>query len=127
MAAIDTNVLVRLVVRDDLPQYGKAFRFVNQHRPVLVTHLSILELAWVLMSRYGHGKAKVSQAVKTLLEMREFSIQQAGVLDQALRTWEGSRADFADCFILESVKAAGGTPLATFDRLLGRQEGCLRL
>lgn len=51
MAAIDTNVLVRLVTRDDPAQYEKAQAFVGKHQPVLVTQLSVLELVWVLMSR----------------------------------------------------------------------------
>lgn len=127
MAAIDTNVLVRLVTRDDPGQYEKALAFVEKHKPVLVTPLSVLELGWVLMSRYGHGKDKVRQVVKMLLDMRELEVQQAGVLERALATWEGSRADFADCMILETVKASAATPLGTFDRVLGRVEGCIRL
>jgi predicted nucleic-acid-binding protein len=127
LAAIDTNVLVRLVTRDDPGQYRKALAFVNRHQPVLVTSLSILELAWVLASRYGHRKDKVLQVVRMLLDMQELDIQQAGVLEGALATWAASRADFADCLILETVRAASALPLGTFDRSLGRLEGCQSL
>ena len=92
-----------------------------------MTQLSVLELVWVLMSRYGHAKAKVCQVVRALLEMEEFELQAPAILEAAVRTWEGSKADFADCFILESVKAAAGTPLGTFDAALGRLAGCRRL
>lgn len=127
MAAIDTNVLVRLVTRDDLPQYAKAEAFVQKHQPVLVTQLSVLELVWVLMSRYGLDKAKVCQVVQTLLEMVELDVQEPALLEAALKTWKGAKADFADCFILETVKAASGTPLGTFDAILGKLEGAKRL
>ena len=127
MAAIDTNVLVRLVTRDDLPQYAKAEAFVQKHQPVLVTQLSVLELVWVLMSRYGLDKAKVCQVVQILLEMVELDVQEPAILEAALKTWKGAKADFADCFILETVKAASGTPLGTFDAILGKLEGCKRL
>ncbi len=127
MAAIDTNVLVRLVTRDDPAQCAKALAFVQAHQPVLVTQLSVLELVWVLMSRYGHGKPKVLQVVQALLEMVELEIQQPAILEAALRTWQESRADFPDCFILETVKAASSTPLGTFDRTLGRLGGCQQL
>ena len=127
MAAIDTNVLVRLVTRDDLPQYEKAQAFVQKHQPVLVTQLSVLELVWVLMSRYGLDKAKVAQVVETLLDMVELDLQQPAILEAALKTWKGSKADFADCFILETVKAASEAPLGTFDATLGKLEGCKRL
>jgi predicted nucleic-acid-binding protein len=127
MAAIDTNVLVRLVTRDDPVQYAKALAFVNQHQPVRVTHLSMLELAWVLMSRYGLTKAKVIKVLDSLLEMAELDVEQPAILDAALATWEGSKADFADCFILETVKQAAETPLAAFDRALAKLDGCRKL
>lgn len=127
MAAIDTNVLVRLVTRDDAAQFEKAKAFVHKHQPVLVTQLSVLELVWVLMSRYEMDKAKGVQVVRALLEMAELDLEQPAILEAALEAWEGSRADFADCFILETVKAASETPLGTFDATLGKLEGCKRL
>ena len=70
MAAIDTNVLVRLVTKDDESQYKKAQAFVERHQPVLVTQLSVLELVWVLMSRYRLSKERTCKVVQTLLECR---------------------------------------------------------
>jgi len=127
MASIDTNVLVRLVTGDDPGQLAKAKAFVHRHRPVLVTHLSMLELAWVLQSSYGMGKAKVGQVLGMLLELDEFRIEEPVVLQAALDAWQRTRADFADCFILETVKAAHGTPLGTFDAVMARLDGCERL
>ena len=127
MAAIDTHVLVRLVTRDDAGQYQKAKAFVQAHQPVLVTQLSVLELVWVLMTSYGHKKEKVIQAAQALLDLAELDIQQPAILEAALATWKGCKADFADCFILESVKAESRTPLGTFDAALGKVEGCRRL
>ena len=127
MAAIDTNVLVRLVTRDDPAQYEKAQAFVHKHQPVLVTQLSVLELVWVLMSRYGMDKRRVGQVVQALLEMVELDVQEPAILEAALKTWKSAKADFADCFILETVKAGSETPLGTFDATLGKLEGCRRL
>jgi len=127
MAAIDTNVLVRLITHDDPAQYATALDFLRKNRPVLVTQLSVLELVWVLMSRYGLSKDKVHQVVHAMLEMAELKVQEPSILEAALRTWQGSKADFADCFILETVKMASATPLGTFDAALGKLEGCMRL
>jgi predicted nucleic-acid-binding protein len=127
VAAIDTNVLVRLVTRDDESQYKKAQSFVEKHRPVLVTQLSVLELVWVLMSRYGLDKERTCQVVQALLEMRELNIQSPAILEAALKTWKKSKADFADCFILETVVDASESPLGTFDTTLGKLEGCKQL
>ena len=127
MAAIDTNVLVRLVTKDDESQYKKAQSFVEKHQPVLVTQLSVLELVWVLMSRYSLGKERTCQVVQALLETRELNIQAPAILEAALKTWKKSKADFADCFILETVIDASESPLGTFDTTLGKLEGCKQL
>lgn len=127
MAAIDTNVLVRLVTKDDESQYKKAQTFVERHQPVLVTQLSVLELVWVLMSRYGLNKERTCKVVQALLETKELNIQAPAILEAALKTWEKSKADFADCFILETVIDASESPLGTFDTTLGKLEGCKQL
>lgn len=127
MAAIDTNVLVRLVTKDDESQYKKAQTFVEKHQPVLVTQLSVLELVWVLMSRYSLDKERTCQVVQALLETRELNIQAPAILEAALKTWKKSKADFADCFILETVIDASENPLGTFDTTLGKLEGCKQL
>ncbi len=94
---------------------------------MLVTQLSVLELVWVLMSRYGLDKGKVGDVVLALLEMVELDVQEPGILEAALKTWQAAKADFADCFILETVKAASGTPLGTIDAILAKLEGAKRL
>ena len=127
MAAIDTNVLVRLVTRDDESQYKKAQAFVDKHQPVLVTQLSVLETVWVLMSRYNLDKERTCQVVQALLDTRELNIQTPAILEAALETWRESKADFADCFILQTVMDASETPLGTFDATLARMEGCKQL
>ena len=127
MAAIDTNVLVRLVTKDDESQYKKAQAFVERHQPVLVTQLSVLELVWVLMSRHSLNKERTCKVVQALLETKELNIQAPAILEAALKTWEKSKADFADCFILETVIDASESPLGTFDTTLGKLEGCKQL
>jgi predicted nucleic-acid-binding protein len=59
--------------------------------------------------------------------MAELKVQEPAVLEASLKTWGGCEADFADCFILETVKAASATPLGTFDAALGKVSGCRRL
>jgi predicted nucleic-acid-binding protein len=127
VAAIDTNVLVRLVTKDDESQYKKAKAFVERHQPVLVTQLSVLELVWVLMSRYHLDKERTWQVVQALLETRELNLQAPGMLEAALATWKSSQADFADCFIRQAVADASQSPLGTFDATLGQLEGCRQL
>jgi predicted nucleic-acid-binding protein len=127
VAAIDTNVLVRLLTEDDRVQYEQASRFVAANAPVFVAHLSILELAWVLGSSYRKSKEQVMAALEALLEVREISVERMAVVQEAVRIWRGSKADFSDCFILATASSAGHSPLATFDRVLGSLPGARRL
>jgi predicted nucleic-acid-binding protein len=79
------------------------------------------------MSRYNLNKERTCQVVQALLEMRELNIQAPAILEAALNTWMKSKADFADCFILETVMGASESPLGTFDTTLGKLEGCKQL
>jgi predicted nucleic-acid-binding protein len=65
--------------------------------------------------------------IHALLETRELDIQAPGILEAAITTWKKSKADFADCFILETVMDASESPLGTFDTALGKLEGCKAL
>ena len=67
-----------------------------------------------------------AEVVDALLEMKELDVDRPAILQAALRTWGGSKADFADCIILATVKATSETPLGTFDATLGKLEGCKR-
>jgi predicted nucleic-acid-binding protein len=123
MAALDTNVLVRLCMADDLEQCKRGQAFVQRNGPVFASQLSVLELAWVLGSVYQRPKQRIVQALRALLDNQDLVPEGPAVLESALNRWEASAADFADCFILESIKAQGQAPLATFDRKLGRLPG----
>ena len=60
----------------------------------------------------------VIQAIRAILDNLDLEVEGPRALEAALERWEGCTADFADCFILESIRAQGRVPLATFDRKL---------
>src|SRR5579862_8369504 len=75
MRAIDTNVLVRLLARDDEKQTEAADRFVSPG--AWVSHLVLVEACSVLRSAYGLRKEKIATAVEMLLKHAELTIQDA--------------------------------------------------
>jgi len=118
--AIDTNVIVRLLVRDDETQFAAATRLVNQAsdagEPVLIVLLSLLEAEWVLRSRYKLDKASVAQAFSQLLESRDVVIEHAATLEEALYVWgQNPAADFTDCLLSARAALLGRTRFLTFD------------
>jgi predicted nucleic-acid-binding protein len=124
--AVDTNVLVRLVTRDDARQVAAAEAFVA--RGAWVPQVVLVEAVWVLTSVYDLDAPAVATAVDMLLNHRDLTIQDADVVAGALRQFrQKPSVDFSDCLVLESARKAGHLPLGTFRRDLARLDGAQRL
>ena len=126
MRAVDTNVLVRLLTRDDPRQVVSADRFVE--KGAWVSHLALAETTWVLDSVYERSAAEVATAVELLLNHRDLTVQDPDVVAAALEIFrERPAVGFSDCLLLETARKAGHLPLGTFDRDLGRLDGAQKL
>ena len=126
MRAVDTNVLIRLTIRDDSGQVAAAEAFVA--RGAWVSHLVLVETLWVLRSIYGQGPVEIATAVEILLNHRDLMIQDSDVVAAALQHLRKRPAlGFSDCLILEVARKAGHLPLGTFDGDLGKLEGAQKL
>jgi len=126
MRSIDTNVLVRLVVRDDAGQVAAAETFIGNG--AWVSHLVLAETVWVLDSVYERSSRQIAAAVEMLLNHRQLSLQDAGVVTAALGRFRSRpTGGFSDCLMLEIAAKAGYLPLGTFDKGLAKQAGTERL
>ena len=126
MRAIDTNVLVRLLTRDDADQTDRAEKFVT--KGAWVSHLALIETIWVLESVYDLGREPVATAVEMLLDHAQVVIQDSDIVGAALVSFRSSdRVDFSDCLILETARKAGHLPLGTFDRALSEFDGAQKV
>ena len=126
MRAVDTNVLVRLVSRDDARQVASAEAFVAQG--AWISHVVLVEAVWVLSPVYDRDAAGIAAAVEMLLDHKDLTLQHPDVVKSALaRFRKKSSLSFSDCLVLEAARKAGHLPLGTFDRDLGKQEGAQRL
>ena len=126
MRAVDTNVLVRLLARDDARQADAAEAFVA--RGAWVSHLVLVETTWVLDSVYGLDPSGIANAVGMLLEHQDLTIQEPDVVARALAQFRGRPAlGFSDCLVLEVARQAGHLPLGTLDRDLARLDGAERI
>jgi predicted nucleic-acid-binding protein len=126
MRAVDTNVLVRLVTRDDPKQATAAESFIDSG--AWVSHLVLVEATWVLTTVYEVGAAELAVAVDMLLNHRALTVQDADVVALALQQFQAKPAlGFSDCLVLEVARKAGHLPLGTFDRNRGKVEGAQRI
>jgi len=126
MRAVDTNAVVRLIVRDDPDQARAAEAFTASG--AWVSHLVLAETAWVLDATYERTAEQIATAVEMLLNHKDLIIQDAGVVVCALEQFRKRRSvGFSDCLVLEIARKVGHLALGTFDRDLSRLEGTQRL
>lgn len=126
MRAVDTNVLVRLLTRDDRNQVAAAEAFVTPG--AWVSHLAVAEATWVLSSVYDRGAEAIASAIEMLLSHQHLTVQDADTVVAAVaRFRQHPRIGFSDCLMLEVAARSGHGPLGTFDRELGRIDGACRL
>jgi predicted nucleic-acid-binding protein len=126
MRAVDTNVLVRLLTRDDPKQLAVAEAFVAQGAWVSV--LALAEVTWVLTSVYERNPAQVALAVEMLLNHQHVTLQEPEAVTAALETFRRRPTlGFSDCLLVELARRAGHLPVGTFDRNLAKVDGATKL
>ena len=126
MRAVDTNVLVRLVTRDNENQVRAAESFIGTG--AWVSQLVLAETTWVLAAVYELGHAEIATAIEMLLNHRDLTVQDSDTVGAALDRYRNRPAlGFADCLILEIARKAGHLPLGTFDRNLNKLAGAEKL
>ena len=126
MHAVDTNVLVRLIARDDDAQVEAAEAFVAAG--AWISHLALAETVWVLHSVYGRDREDVIASIERLLDHQHLVVSEPDVVRAALSRYRGRRTvSFSDCLLLEIARRAGHLPLGTFDRDLAKLDGAERL
>jgi predicted nucleic-acid-binding protein len=126
MRAIDTNVLVRIITRDDTRQAAAADSFVE--RGAWVSILALAEASWVLDTAYELTAADLATAIDMLRNHQDLTIQDPELVAAALDLFrQRPGLGFSDCLMLELARKAGHLPLGTLDRDLGKVEGTQKL
>ena len=122
MIALDTNVLVRLLTRDDEKQANKARVLLESHADedaaFFVSDIVLAELVWTLERSYGYDRDSIAQALKALADNATLGFESREVLRVAQRFFTDAKAGFADCLIVAKAQAAGCSSLASFDKAL---------
>ncbi len=119
MLAVDTNVLVRLLARDDAKQAAAADAAIA--KGAWVSHLVLAEAVWVLDAVYGRTARQLMAALELLLAHETLVLQDSDVVAAALSQFRAKPAlGFSDCLVVEIARKSGHLPLATFDKTLAR-------
>lgn len=126
MRAVDTNVLVRLLVRHDAKQVRAAEEFISGG--AWVSHLVLAETTWVLDAVYERTAEQIATAIEMLLSHQHLTVQDSDAVVAAAENFRKRPAlGFSDCLVLEIARKAGHSPLGTFDHNFAKLDGTARL
>ena len=117
MIALDTNVVVRLLV-DDHPEQTRRARRLLETRPVAILATVLLESEWVLRGAYRLAPGTIASSFRKLLGVPGVAVENADAIAQALG-WYENGLDFADALHLALARDAEA--LASFDAKLVRR------
>jgi predicted nucleic-acid-binding protein len=126
MIGLDTNVLIRYIMQDDLKQSSLATRLIESRSIEsrgFVPLVSVVELFWVMSSAYELDRGQLIAALEGLLRTKELVVERAEIVWKAFRTFQSANVDFADCLIGRSAAAAGCEKTMTFDRGAAKNAG----
>ena len=126
MIALDTNVLVRFLVQDDVDQAKIAGKIIDQltdAAPGFIGREVVVELVWVLERAYGYERTDIATALDGLLSARELLLEDADDIGPALELYRNEGFGFADLMIAAAARRVGAVELVTFDRKAARLPG----
>ena len=118
MIGLDTNVLLRYAIRDDMRQTQRADALIDAltpDDPGLVTHIVLVELWWVLTRSYHMTPQRTAAFIDKLLDVKTIHTQDADLVTEALSAVIDKHADFADALIVAIATAQGCAQVKTFD------------
>lgn len=131
MIGLDTNVLLRFLMRDDARQSSRAAALIRDAftnaEDILVSDVVLVEAVWVLQSVHDSTRDEVLFALRSLLDNVVFSFESRDAVEQAIDSFERTRADFADCLIVSKNRASGCRATHTFDKGLRAVAGATLL
>jgi len=119
MIALDTNVLVRFLVEDDVRQSLRAKRLVQSQVDVdaqcFVPDIVLCELVWVLQASYKVSRLRIAEVLSELSRARHILLESAERVSRAVKAYAAGKGDFADYLIREVSLGHGCEAVATFD------------
>ena len=128
--ALDTNVMVRYLVRDDAAQAEAArslLEGLSADRPGFICREVIVEVAWALGRAYRFSRTQIADVLVELSATDSLVVEAADDVARAALQYRQGGPGFADLMILAAVARTEARPLYTFDRALGRAEGAALL
>jgi predicted nucleic-acid-binding protein len=124
--ALDTNILVRFLIQDDVNQANKVIQLFTKaeqnNEPLFIPLLVVLEVIWVLQSAYRVSRQDIVLAISNLLQMQVFEFENQGTLRDFIISANKNSSDLSDLLISQSAFSASCETTLTFDKKASRFE-----
>ena len=124
---LDTNVLVRYLIQDDLEQWKLANEYIKQvkasGRNCFINNIVLCELVWVLKSSYKLSRNEITDVLEKILRADAFDFENREVAWWSVQQMKKGKADFSDYLISKLNAQAGCSETVTFDSKLQGVEG----
>lgn len=122
MTGLDTNVLVRYLVKDDAKQAEAAShairKIISAGQRCFINRIVMCELVWVLETAYSYSKKEIAAVLEMMLLTKQFEIESKDIIHQAVNDYRISGGDIADYIIGRINQTEGCATTLTFDRKL---------
>lgn len=122
MIAIDTNVLLRYLLEDDVGQSAKATQLISNTKEVLITDVVLVETIWTLRGKkYQLNKPELVAVIQALFQEPSVRFEDGQVVWQALNDYlkakpvKGKEVDFADSLIVNKARYIANKQGQTFN------------
>lgn len=126
MIGLDTNILLRAVLRDDAKQSPVALTFLSHlkaERPGLINDVTLAEFVWTLERTADYTRQEIAAALRSMLSSPSYQFLNRIVVSKALTRFEaGKKIGFADALIGEINRAAGCLTTFTFDAVAAKSD-----
>lgn len=130
MIALDTNVLVRYLVKDDAEQAQAARDLIETFgsgRLGFISREVALELVWVLSGSYGFSRNQIAITLEDLVGSEELFVEAAEDMVRAANAMRHGGAEFSDRMILAAATRSGADAVYTFDRIFAQLPGVVEI
>jgi len=117
---VDTNILLRVLVKDDTGQMEKALSVLKNARrlgyELHVLPVALLEVVWVLEKVYRLPRSRIREVVEGIIFTPDLKVEKAQVFLEALQDYEEKNVKFADALMARWALSEGLSGIVTFDR-----------
>ena len=121
MPSIDTNVLLRIILRDNVEQLTRAQTLLRKHQMFAIADVAIIELEYILTGYYKYSRQEFNDIVTKLLIANQHLHINRELFERALKLYiKHPTESFDDCCLAMYAKLNGQTPLYTFDKKMAR-------